>query len=78
VGPGDEGEGDEKGEEEGDGREGNDDGGTRTGPVGGGGRKGTSIAPGRSSCRLISWEPVVSTASVGIEARPTSIATMIT
>ncbi|MBB2944887.1 hypothetical protein FB565_004620 [Actinoplanes lutulentus] len=47
------------------------------GPLDGGGRNGTSMAPGRSRPE-ISFEPVVSTASVGTEASPTRNATMIT
>lgn len=49
----------------------------RTGPVEGGGRNGTSMAPGRSS-PVISLDPVVRTARVGTEARPTSMATVST
>jgi hypothetical protein len=49
----------------------------RTGPVPAGGRNGTSMAPVRPS-PVISLDPVVRTARVGTEARPTSIATIST
>jgi hypothetical protein len=48
-----------------------------TGPVTGGGRNGTSMAPVRLS-PVISLDPVVRMARVGMEARPTSSATITT